>query len=91
MIWNEETQSYRGKTADGKIVDVTGDEWSECVRDGIQAYVDNNESFAGTLDEFREVYPTLYENYENLTWIELNDPNMWSGLAGDNPNVEIVK
>lgn len=90
MIWNDKTQSYRGKTSDGKIVDVSGDEWAESVRDGIQAYVDNNENFEGTLEDFREKYPIRYENYENLTWAELDDPNMWAPLAGDNPNVEII-
>ena len=93
MIWNEETQSYRGKTSDGKIVDVTGDEWAESVADGIRAYAENNgdiENFDGDIESLRETNPSLYENYENLTWAELNDPDMWASLVGDNQNVEFV-
>lgn len=98
MKWNNNTQSYRGETSDGKIVDVAGDEWSESIQDGIKAYISNQshvdlggESFDGTPEEFAEQYSALYAKYENQTWAELNDADMWAGLAGDNPNVEIVE
>lgn len=90
MIWHNETESYRGKTSDDKVVDVTGTEWAESLSDGIQAYVDNNENFTGNLEDFRETYPTRYENYENLTLIELGDPDTWAALVGENQNVEFV-
>jgi hypothetical protein len=98
MTWNDKTQSYRGETSNGKIVDVAGDEWSEALTDGIQSYIDNQshvdlggEKFEGNPEALLEQYPALYENYENLTLIELGDADMWAGLAGDNPNVEIIE
>lgn len=96
MTWNNDTQCYYGTTSDGKVVEVAGDEFAESLRDGIQAYIDNQshvdlgKAFEGSPDELLEQHPSLYENYENLTLIELGDADMWASLAGDNPNVEIV-
>lgn len=90
MIWHNETQSYRGELSDGKIVDVSGDEWSESLHDGIQSCIEHNEDWNGTEEEFAQTYPTRYDNYENQTLIELNSPEMWAALVGDNQNVTFV-
>lgn len=92
MIWNNDTQCYRGETADGKIVEVTGDEWAESLADGIKAEIENNEpDFQGDVEAFRESYPSRYDNYENQAWSEINDVEMWYGCVGVNQNVEIVE
>lgn len=97
MTWNNDAQCYYGKTSDGKTVEVTGDEYAESLADGIQSYIDNQshvdlgQPFEGKPSDLLEQNPGLYEKYENLTLIELNDPNMWAGLVGSNQNVEFVE
>ena len=93
MIWNNDTQSYRGETSDNKVVDVAGDEWAESLHDGIKALMQENSDF----DEFglsvelvREKMPQLYDHLEDKVLKELDDPDMWAGLVGDNQNVEYV-
>lgn len=98
MTWNENKQAYYGTTSDGKIVEVAGDEFAESLRDGIQAFIENQsrvdlggETFEGSPADLLERYPALYEKYENLTLIDLGDPELWAVLVGDNPNVEFVE
>jgi hypothetical protein len=85
MIWHNNTQSYRGETSDGQIVDVAGDEYAESLADGIKAEAEHRGYDPDNLtEEQREVC-------ENATYQEIDDPNTWAGLVGDNPNVEYVK
>jgi len=85
MNWNQDTMSYRGTCRNGEIVDVTGDEWSESVADGINALADNRGIAREDLtDEQRD-------EFEDLTLAELDDPDLWASLAGDNPNVEMIE
>lgn len=86
MIWDEKTQSYRGETSGGLIIEVAADEWAESKNDGIQAYIDNQfpvdhdgQEFEGSVQEFSEQYPSLYERYENQVLADLNSPEMWAG------------
>lgn len=88
MIWNQDTMSYRGECRDGAIVEVTGDEWSENVADGINALVDDRkiDREALSVEEDEELINNLRDEVEN----ELDDPDMWAALVGDNPNVELI-
>lgn len=89
MKWNQDTMSYRGECRDGAVVDVTGDEWSESVSDGINALIDDRkidrESLTPEQDE--ELVDQLRDEVEK----ELDDPDWWAALAGDNPNVEMIE
>jgi hypothetical protein len=85
MIWNNDTQSYRGTCADGSIVDVTGDEWSESVADGVHAICDNQ-----GLDR-HDITDEQHDQFVDETEKELDDPEMWASIAYDNPNVEIIE
>lgn len=89
MNWNQDTMSYRGECSDGAIVDVTGDEWSESVADGINALIDTRhiDREALTVEEDEALIDQIRTEVEN----ELDDPDMWAALAGDNPNVEMIE
>lgn len=85
MHWNQDTMSYRGECRNGEIVDVTGDEWSESVAEGINSEADHRGINRETMtDEQRDELAEIVEN-------ELDDPDWWASLAGDNQNVEIIK
>lgn len=85
MIWRNDTQSYRGETSDGKTVDVTGDEYAEALADGVKAEAEHRGyDHENLTDEQRD-------ECEQATYAEIDDPNSWAALVGDNPNVEFVK
>lgn len=84
MRWNNNTQSYRGTTSDDKIVDVTGDEYAEALQDGVKAEAEQRGLNADSLtDEQRELC-------EKATYTEIDDPNSWAQLVGDNQNVTYI-
>lgn len=84
MHWNQNTMSYQGECSDGAIVDVSGDEWSESVAEGVKSEADHRGIDWETItDEQREELTTITEN-------ELDDPDWWASLAGDNQNVTII-
>jgi len=83
MTWNNNRQTYRGETSDGRTVEVEGDEYSEAVSEGLKAltgFSDANDIPAG-----------LVEKYLPEVYAEIDDPDTWVALVGDNPNVEFVK
>jgi len=84
MLWNNDSQSYRGTTSDEKIVDVSGDEYAESLADGVKMESEQRGWDAENLtDEQRETC-------EQETYKQIDDPNTWAGLVGDNQNVEYV-
>lgn len=88
MIWHQDTMSYRGECRDGSIVEVSGDEFSESKADGINALVASRNIDREALSV--EEDEALIDALEDEVLKELDDPDMWASLAGDNPNVEIV-
>lgn len=85
MIWNNDEQAYIGECKDGAIVSVTGDEWSESVAEGINSEAEQRGIDRETMtDEQRDELAEIVEN-------ELDDPDWWASLAGDNPNVELIE
>lgn len=84
MTWNNDTQCYYGVTSDGQTVEVSGDEYAESLADGVKAEAEERGWDPENLtDEQRDVC-------EKATYEQIDDPNEWAALAGDNPNVEIV-
>jgi hypothetical protein len=83
MIWNNDTQSYRGITADSKVVDVAGDEYQEALEDGILA-------LSGE-DDIDAIPAADVEKYAMEVYKEIDDPNMWATFVGENQNVEYVQ
>ncbi len=75
MIWHNDTQSYRGKTSDGKTIDVTGDEYAEALSDGIRI-------LAG-FDDANDVPADLVEKYALEVYKEIDDPNTWQPFVGE--------
>lgn len=85
MIWHQETWSYRGECSDRQIVEVSGDEYAESLDDGVKAEAEQRGWDPDNLtEEQREVC-------ENATYAEIDDPNTWGHLVGENPNVEFVE
>ena len=86
MIWNNDTQCYYGKTSDGQIVEVAGDEYAETLQYGRTHEAQQRGYDPENLtDEQREECEAAV-----IDGAGLDDPNTWAALAGDNPNVEIV-
>ena len=83
MTWNQDTQSYRGETSDGKIVDVTGDEYSEAFSDGLCAVTG--------ISDAGDIPAGMIEKHANEVYAEIDDPETWAGLVGSNQNVEFVE
>lgn len=85
MLWNNDTQSYRGTTSDGKTIDVEGDEYAESLADGVKMEAEQRGwDVDGLTDEQRELC-------EKATHAEINDPNSWAALVGDNQNVTCLE
>lgn len=81
---HNDSQSYRGETSDGKIVDVAGDEYAEALADGVKAEAEHRGFDPDNLTaQQREIC-------ENATYQEIDDPDTWAALVGDNQNVEFV-
>lgn len=89
MIWNNDEQAYVGKCKDGAIVSVGGDEWSESVSDGINALIADRKINREALSVEEDA--ELIDKLEDEVLAELDDPDMWAALAGDNPNVELIE
>lgn len=84
MKWDNDEQAYFGETSDGRTVRVEGAEWSESVVEGV-----HNICRDRGLDRY-ELMDEQNEGFVEEVERELDDPDLWAGLAGDNPNVEIV-
>ena len=84
LTWDQDKASYVGTRNDGTKITVPGDEWTEAIHHSIEEFINNQfpvdtgETFTGTLEDFREVWPSLYEHYENLSWSEVNDVMFWN-------------
>lgn len=89
MKWNSDEQAYFGECSDGATVRVEGDEWSESVADCINTQISDRgiDREALTVEQDEALIEELREAAEN----ELDEPDMWGSLAGDNPNVSIVE
>lgn len=83
MTWNSDTWSYRGETSDGKIVEVTGDEYAEAFSDGLEALTG--------IDDANDIPADLIEQHALEVYAEIDDPDAWAALVGENQNVEFVE
>lgn len=87
MTWDNDKQAYYGTTSDGRIVEVTGDEYAETLQYGrkVEAEQRGYDPENLTEEQRAECEDAVVDG------AGLDNPDVWAALAGDNPNVEIVE